>query len=562
MMESSLILKSYCKHLAKNLVFCAIGFIITSCKKDTAVTATNTALSFQVDGAYNGTLVYQNVSLKPSIVFQFSEPILQDNISQHIVLQSFGGAVVDAEFVFANNDKTLSITPQATLASLQEYRLVVKQSLKTKSNGKLINPVSIQLNTTLDQTDKFPRITDEELLTLVQRQTFKYFWDFAHPVSGMARERNTSGNLVTSGGSGFGVMAIITGIHRGFITKQEGFDRIKKIVSFLKNDAQKFHGAFSHWIDGTTGAALQFSQKDNGADLVETSLLMQGLITAKQYFNENTTAEITLRDDIAQLYNNVEWDFFRKDGGNVLYWHWSPNFNWEMNLPIRGYNECLITYVLAAGSSTHGIPKSVYDNGWAGNGSIRNGKTYYGLQLPLGPEKGGPMFLDHYSFLAINPKGLTDAYANYEQQTKAHALINYNHCKENPHNYAGYSDECWGLTASDIKDGYTASSPTNDRSFIAPTAAIGSLPFTPEESMKALRFFYYKLGDKIFKDYGFTDSFSLQERWFATSHLAIDQGPIIIMIENYRSSLLWDLFMSSPEAKSGLNKLGFQSSKI
>jgi hypothetical protein len=546
----------------QKVIFLLFVIILSSCKKDKTISATNTSLSFQVDWVYNGTLVYQDVALKPTVVFQFTEAISQENINQHILLQSSGGAPVEADYLFTNNDKTLAITPKANLASLSGYELIVKASLKTKNEGRLINPLTIQLNTTLDQTDKFPRIADEELLTLVQKQTFKYFWDFEHPVSGMARERNTSGNLVTSGGSGFGVMAIITGIHRGFITKQEGFERIRKIVSFLKNDAQKFHGAFSHWMDGTTGTALQFSQKDNGADLVETSLLMQGLITAKQYFKDNTTGEIALRNDITEIYNNIEWDFFRKDGGDVLYWHWSPQYNWEMNLPIRGYNECLITYVLAAGSTTHSIPKSVYDNGWARNGAMKNGNTYYGIQLPLGPDKGGPMFLDHYSFLGINPNGLSDAYANYEQQTKAHALINYNHCKENPNNYAGYSEDCWGLTASDIKDGYTASSPTNDRSFIAPTAAIGSLPFTPEESMKALRFFYYKLGDKIFKDYGFTDAFSLQEKWFATSHLAIDQGPIIIMIENYRSSLLWDLFMSSPEAKSGLNKLGFQSSKI
>ncbi|RRN77754.1 beta-glucosidase [Pseudoxanthomonas sp. SGD-10] len=532
--------------------------VLSSCKKDNAISVIHTSLSFQIDGTYNGTLVYQNVALKPNIVFQFTEAVSPENINQHITLQHSNGAQVELDYSFSNNDRTLSVTPRVNLASLETYELIVKASLKTKTDGKLINPVTVRFTTVLNLEDKFPRISDEELLTLVQKQTFKYFWDFAHPVSGMARERNTSGNLVTSGGSGFGVMAIITGIHRGFITKQEGLDRIKKIVGFLKNDAQKFHGAFSHWIDGTTGAALPFSQKDNGADLVETSLLMQGLITAKQYFDGNSTEELALRNDITELYNNIEWDFFRKDGGDVLYWHWSPDFNWEMNLPIRGYNECLITYVLAAASTTHGIPKSVYDNGWARNGAIKNGKTYYGIQLPLGPEKGGPMFLDHYSFLGINPNGLSDAYADYEQQTKAHALINYNHCKDNPNNYAGYSDECWGLTASDIKNGYTASSPTNDRGFIAPTAAIGSLPFTPEESMKALRFFYYKLGDKIFKDYGFTDSFSLQEQWFATSYLAIDQGPIIIMIENYRSGLLWDLFMSSPEAKNGLNKLGFQ----
>ncbi|MFD1630927.1 glucoamylase family protein [Pseudopedobacter beijingensis] len=533
-----------------------------ACSKKEVPQIKDTSVSFTVDGEYNGTLSYNVLGMRPIIVFDFTEAVETENLDKDIVLKSDSGEPVKLEFNVSNEGKKIQLNLQTDLKSFSTYTLSISGSLPTKKGGKLINPLSITLNAGMSSEDKYPRISDQELLTLVQTQTFKYFWGFGHPVSGLARERNTSGNLVTSGGSGFGVMAIIVGIERGLITKEEGFARIRKIVSFLKNDAQKFHGAFSHWLDGTTGAALKFSEKDDGADLVETSLLMQGLITAKQYFKAASTEETQLRTDITDLYNNVEWDFFRKDGGDVLYWHWSPNYQWQMNLPIKGYNECLITYVLAAGSATHGIPKSVYDNGWAAGANFKNGKTYYGIQLPLGAEKGGPMFLDQYSFLGINPKGLSDAYANYEQQTRAHALINYNHCKENPNKFAGYSDECWGLTASDIKNGYTASSPTNDKSFIAPTAAIASLPYVPEESMKALRFFYYKLGDKLFKEYGFVDSFSIQEKWFANSFLAIDQGPIVIMIENYRSGLLWDLFMSSPEAKNGLTKLGFQSPAI
>ncbi|MNY23248.1 hypothetical protein D3C86_1569050 [compost metagenome] len=233
-----------------------------------------------------------------------------------------------------------------------------------------------------------------------------------------------------------------------------------------------------------------------------------------------------------------------------------------MNLPISGWNESLITYVLAASSPTHSIPKSVYDNGWAQNGVMKNGTSYFGIQLPLGPNMGGPLFFAHYSFLGINPLGLTDTYANYETQNKAHTLVNYNYCKTNPKGYYGYSDQCWGLSASDINNGYTASSPTNDVGVIAPTAAIASLPYTPEESMKAIKYFYYKLGDKIFKEYGFVDAFSLDQHWFASSNLAIDQGPIIIMIENHRSKLLWNLFMSCPEVKSGMLKLGFSSPNL
>jgi hypothetical protein len=331
---------------------------------------------------------------------------------------------------------------------------------------------------------------------------------------------------------------------------------MQKIVGFLKNTAQKFHGAFPHWLDGTTGAVVPFSQKDNGADLVETSFLLQGLLTARQYFT-NAGAESTIRDDINEIWNGVEWDWFRKNNENVLYWHWSPNYNWEMNHQIKGWNECLITYVLAASSPTHSIPKIVYDNGWASNGGIIKNNNHYGYPLPLGPPFGGPLFFTHYSFLGLDPNGLVDAYANYETQNTNHALINYNYCKANPGNKFGYSDSVWGLTASDIPNGYTASSPTNDVGVIAPTAALSSFPYTPVESMKALKFFYYVLGDKIWKEYGFVDAFSLNDPWFANSFLAIDQGPIIVMIENYRTGLLWDLFTSSPEVQEGLIQLGF-----
>ena len=270
-------------------------------------------------------------------------------------------------------------------------------------------------------------------------------------------------------------------------------------------------------------------------------------------------AEATLRDDINTIWNGVEWDWFRNGNQEVLYWHWSPNYQWQMNHPIRGWNECLITYVLAASSADHSIPKSVYDNGWAQNGAMENGLVYHDVQLPLGPPAGGPLFFAHYSFLGINPFDLTDAYANYWTQNVAHTRINYNYCVENPKLNVGYSESIWGLTASDNQNGYSAHSPENDLGVISPTAAISSMPYTPTESMRALKFFYYKLGDKIWKEYGFVDAFNLNEPWFASSFLAIDQGPMIVMIENYRSGLLWNLFMSAPKVKTGMQSLGFSS---
>jgi hypothetical protein len=290
---------------------------------------------------------------------------------------------------------------------------------------------------------------------------------------------------------------------------------------------------------------------------VETSFLLEGLITARQYFNTADPVETDLRNKINILWNGVEWNWFRKNNENVLYWHWSPDKNWMINAQVKGWNEAVITYVLAASSKTDSIPKAVYDMGWASNGSMRNGGTFYGYTLPLGPSNGGPLFFEHYSFLGLNPNGLSDAYANYQTQAVNHTKINYEYCKANPRGWYGYSNLCWGLTASDIPGGYNANHPNNDPGVISPTAALSSFPYTPVESMNALKFFYYKLGDKLWGEYGFYDAFKLSDAWFASSTLAIDQGPIIVMIENHRSGLLWDLFTSAPEIKNGLRRLGF-----
>jgi hypothetical protein len=505
-----------------------------------------------------GGILYYDIGFTPTIKVSFSSRIDKASVAANVTLLSANGNVpVNASY--ENNDSTLVLQPASALKALTKYKLQLSTALQSQQQQKLSAVQSQEFITSIDSTDKFPRITDDQLLDLVQKQTFKYFWDFAHSVSGMARERNSSGDIVTSGGTGFGIMAIPVAVSRNFITRAQALARMQTIVGFLKTKAQTFHGAFPHWLNGATGVVIPFSTKDNGADLVETSYLFAGLLCARQYFNGVDAAETTLRTDINSLWAAVEWNWFRQNNQNVLYWHWSPNFNWEMNHAIRGWNECLITYVLAASSSTFGIPKSVYDNGWASNGGMANGKTYYGYQLPLGPELGGPLFFAHYSFLGINPNGLTDAYADYLKQNKNHALINYNYCKTNPKGNFGYSDACWGLTASDINNGYTASSPTNDVGVIAPTAALASFPYTPTESMKALQFFYYKLGDKLWGEYGFYDSFSLKDLWFANSTLAIDQGPIIVMIENYRTGLLWNLFMSCPEIKTGMQNLGFIS---
>lgn len=517
--------------------------------------------SLKVNGVYNG-FTYINVNTVPVIKLSFTAPVSPASVSGSITFKTTAGVSVAYTATYQNNDSTVVISP-STLSYLTKYVVAVSTQLKSSGSATLQSALSVNLTTQIDSSNKFPVVTDDQLLTIVQQQTFKYFWDFGHPTSGLARERNTSGDVVTTGGSGFGIMAIVVGINRQFITRADGLTRMQTIVAFLKNNAQTFHGAFPHWLNGVTGAVVPFSTEDDGADLVETSYLMEGLLVARQYFNGTSAAETQLRTDINTLWNNVEWDWFRQNNQNTLFWHWSTDYGWSTNQQVNGWDEALITYVLAASSTTHSVPKVVYDNGWAGNGSMRNGNTYYGVKLPLGPADGGPLFFAHYSFMGINPNNLTDAYTSYDVQNQAHAMINYNYCVANPNNNIGYSANCWGLTASDIENGgYNASSPTSDVGVIAPTAAIASLPYTPTQSMQALRFFYYKLGDKTWGQYGFYDSFDLNDAWFASSDLAIDEGPIINMIENYRTGLLWNLFMSCPEVQTGMKNLGFTSPNL
>ncbi|MCF3110820.1 Ig-like domain-containing protein [Niabella sp. CC-SYL272] len=542
-----------------------LGWLTAGCSKEKAVVK-EPVLPVRINTAtINGrplTNALQNIGPQPEIRLSFSRELNPATLNA-ITMANGNGANVALTAGLETGDTTVVIRPSAGLAYLEKYTLTVSTGLKAVSGEELAGRSSWAFATGIDSIRKFPVISENALMDTVQRRTLQYFLDFAHPSSGMIREGSKHpSEIVTTGGTGFGIMALLVGIERGFITKAAGLQQTNKIVTFLKNTAQTFHGAYPHWLNGATGAVIPFGANDNGADLVETAFLVQGLICARQYFNGSGMDEINLRSDISAIIDKVEWNWFRQNNQQVLYWHWSSDKGWAMNLKIQGWNECLISYVLAAGSKSYAIPKTAYDEGWAKNGEIKNGKTFYSYILPLGADYGGPLFFAHYSFLGLNPNGLSDLYANYLTQNKNHALINYAYCKANPGNYYGYSDSVWGLTASNIKGGYAAGSPANDQGFIAPTAALSSFPYTPKESMAALQFYYYVLGDKIWKQYGFVDAFSLDVlknngAWFDDAFLAIDQGPIVVMMENYRTGLLWRLFMSAPEVQNGLQKLGF-----
>lgn len=421
-----------------------------------------------------------------------------------------------------------------------------------------------------DETPEVPAISDEDLLQLTQRETLHYFWEFAESNSGCARERYHPSDpgydalTVATGGTGFGLMALIVGMERNFIAKEEGLSRMEKIMEFLEG-ADRFHGAWPHWIAGNSGNTIAFSQLDDGADLVETAYLAQGLICVQEYLALGTTREKALSARAEALWHGVEWDWFTQ-GQEVLYWHWSPNHGFAINLQLKGYNEVLIAYVLAAASPDYGIEKPVYTNGWASGGTITSTNEQYGYPLLVkhsgSQQFGGPLFWAHYSYLGLDPRKLSDEYTNYWQVNTNHSKINYNYCVQNPEGYKGYGSDCWGLTASYSRNedgslGYFTHRPGNDTGVISPTAAISSMPYTPVESLKALRYFYQQR-EWLLGPAGFYDSFSHEYgNWAAEAYLAIDQGPIVVMIENHRTGLLWKLFMQNEEVRSGLDKLGF-----
>lgn len=409
--------------------------------------------------------------------------------------------------------------------------------------------------------------SDEAFLDYIQKTHINYMWDGAEKTSGLACERihmdgvysQNDQTVVTTGGTGFGIAGLIVGIERGFIARAEGVARLNKIADYLAK-ADRFHGVWPHWIYGETGKVKPFSRKDNGGDLVESAFLMQGLLCVREYFKNGNDNEKALAQKIDKLWQEMEWEWYL-NGQDELYWHWSPEYQWEMNFPLRGYNECLITYILGASSPTHPIPASAYHNGWTRNGEIKSNAVAYGYPLILkhnGAEQyGGPLFWAHYSYIGLNPKGLKDQYADYWKLNQNQALINYSYCVQNPKRFKGYSENCWGLTASYSVNGYSAHMPMkNDLGVISPTAALSSFPYTPDESMNALRHFYFDLGDRLWGKYGFYDAFNIQDNWFPQRYLAIDQLTIAPMIENYRTGLLWRLFMSASEIQEGLKKLG------
>lgn len=419
-------------------------------------------------------------------------------------------------------------------------------------------------------------MTDDELLTMVQEACFRYYWEGAEAGSGLALE-NIPGrsNMVASGASGFGLMTLLVGTERGFITRQQSAGRFQQILNFLEK-AETFHGAYAHFIDGPTGKAEPFfGKQDNGGDLVETAFLMQGLLAARAYFTRPDPQEKKIRDRITAIWQKVEWDWYRKTpGSKFLYWHWSPDQDWVINHQLIGWNETMITYLLAIASPTHSVPAALYYTGWANQDTTgqqyrdgwgatlegalyRNGTTYNGIKLDVGVSNGGPLFFTHYSYLAVDPHLINDKYTNYFSNNRNISLINYRYCIENPHKFAGYGDSCWGLTASDGPEEYSPDEPRfyRDIGKMTPTGAISSFPYTPQESMKALKNYYNNYGRFLWGEYGFRDAFDLTRNWCSSLYMGLNQAPMVVMIENYRTGLIWKIMAKDADIQKALKKL-------
>ena len=415
---------------------------------------------------------------------------------------------------------------------------------------------------------------DDSLLSIVQKQTLQYFWDGAEPNSGLARERihldghypENDENVITIGGSGFGLMAILVGMHNQFISQEEGLARMEKALTFL-GKVERFQGAWAHWYHGDTGQPKAFSNADDGGDIVETAFMAEALICIREYYKNGSEAEKKIAAKADELWKGINWDFYR-NGNDVLYWHWSPKHDWGMNHAIQGFDECMIAYILGVSSPTHPIPTDTYHKGWARDGAIRTSISKYDIPTIVkhNAKEGevGPLFWSHYSFLGLDPTGLSDQYANYQDVVTNHTKINIAHAEANPNQFDGYgADKGWGWTASYSTNGYNAHHPDNDPTgVISPTAAISSIPYSPKESIRFIHYLRDSIGDKVWGKYGFYDAYSETENWYPQRYLAIDQGPIVVMIQNYKDAFIWNLFMNAPEVQDGLKKLQFRSKHI
>lgn len=414
---------------------------------------------------------------------------------------------------------------------------------------------------------------DEAVLDDIQRRHFKYFWELTNSVNGLVPDRaNPANNTAASSiaATGFGLTAYIVGVERGFITRQQAAERTLTTLRFFADapqssastDVTGYKGFFYHFLNRDTGYR---DKADTELSTIDTALLLAGVLSSQSYFDGDNETETEIRELADRLYRAVEWKW-AMNGGSKMTMGWSPE-NGFLPHVWSGYNEAMILYILAFGSpdASKKIDGSIWNN-WT---ATYHWDKFHGYDMV----NFSPLFGHQYSHIWVDFKGIRDSYMrgkalDYFENSRRATMSNRAYCIANPKGFKGYGENIWGLTASDGpggyfgKEGYYARGASAlwiyDDGTIAPTAAGGSFPFTPEESYNALTAMKKYNGGVLWTQYGFWDAFNPQVDWVAEWWLGIDQGPILIMIENYRTGLVWNLMKKNPYIASGLKAAGFR----
>ena len=404
-----------------------------------------------------------------------------------------------------------------------------------------------------------PFASNDEFLDYVQETSFDYFWYCANPSNGLVPDRSATGSACSIAAVGFGLTAIGIGVDHGWITRTQGVARMLTTLNTFLQGPQGpgttgtigYQGWFYHFLDMNSAV-----RANSELSSIDTVLLLAGILYAKQYFNRTSADEASIRTMADAIFNRVNWTFMSQ-GTNAVAMGWQPTSGFTGYGNWIGYNEAMILYCLGLGTATNPLPASAW-NRWT---SGYTWGTYYGQTYVSFP----PLFGYEYSHCWMDFRHIADSYMNshnstYFENSRRAALAQVAYCSTAPH--VGYSSTVWGLTACDgpPPTGYAARGlpPVGlDDGTIAPTAAGGAMPFTPEYSLPTLLAFYNRFRIHIWTSYGFRDSFNLGQSWYDTDELGIDQGPIVIMIENYRTQKVWQLFMQNAEVQRGLQRAGF-----
>lgn len=402
-------------------------------------------------------------------------------------------------------------------------------------------------------------MSDSTFLEMVQKTCFDFFWNEANPSNGLIKDRDTPGSPSSIASVGFGLSAICIAVDHGWVSRQDAIDRVKTTLNTFWTKPQGrdasgyigYKGFFYHFLDMNTAARAWNSELSS----IDTGLLLAGILHAQEYFDGQADDEVLIRQLADSIYFRVDWEFMRNFSPNITL-GWNPETGF-INAWWRGYNEAMIMNILALGSPTHPSPASI----WKAWTTGYDWQSFYGFEYVTFP----PLFGHQYSHCWIDFRNIQDEYMRnkgitYFENSRRATLAQRAYCIANPGGFSGYGENIWGLTAGDGPNGYIARGAPpaqNDDGTISPTAVGGSIAFTPQESIASLRFMYDNYQAKIWKEYGFRDAFNIGEDWWASDVIGIDEGPIIMMIENYFNAGVWDDFMHNEYISAGLDKAGF-----